>query len=334
MIRAFRTIVSLSIAMLTSTGCVAVPLANRLLVPDHGYTLKDGLAYGPNARQRLDVYTPRDLERPAPVVVFFYGGGWRSGERGYYRFLGEALTSRGFVAVVADYRLFPEVRYPAFLEDAAAAVRWTRDRIGDHGGDPARIFLMGHSAGAHTTAMLAVDGGYLREAGVSPEAVRGVIGLAGPYAFDPFRYRSTRPIFATVAVAEETQPISYVTGDEPPVLLLHGVRDRTVYPENSQTLAARLRAAGSPATLVQYDGLGHIGLILSIARPLRKNGGTLDTIAEFVQTEAAYPAARSSRGEQQLQAGPIAGCSLEKTLDADGEARQDTESLPPVKAIP
>lgn len=260
-----------------------MPLAtlNRVLVPDDGFTLERGIAYGPEPRQSLDVYTPVRPQTVRPVVVFFYGGSWQSGSRAYYRFIGEALTAHGVVTVVADHRLYPEVVFPAFVADAAQAVAWVHGNIAAFGGDPDRIFLMGHSSGAHIAALLATDRTYLRAVGVPAASVRGLIGLAGPYAFDPFRYRSTRPIFAGLPSPAPMQPVSFVTGGEPPMLLLHGSRDGTVYPANSHALAAAVRSAGGEAEVVEADS-GHIELVLTLVRRLNSSTGTLDRIAAFI----------------------------------------------------
>lgn len=287
------TAIALGAALITVGACSPLATLNDLLVPNAGYTRVDAIAYGPEPRQRLDVYTPTAKGEgeahvaARPVVVFFYGGSWKSGQRGRYRFIGEAFASKGFVTVVPDYRLYPEVRYPAFVEDGAKAVRWVRDHAGEFGGDPDRIILAGHSAGAHTAAMLATNDQFLADAGVPPESIRAFIGLAGPYAFDPFKYSSTRPVFETVATPADMQPGTYANGNEPPMLLLHGLDDTTVIPFNSRTLAEHVNAAGGQAQVVEIDGTGHIGLVLSLAYPFREDGGVLDRIARFAWDEAA-----------------------------------------------
>ena len=151
-------------AQLLLAGCSPLSILNATL-PSDTYRATPDIAYGVNARQRLDVYRPAKAPRAAPVVVFFYGGNWNRGQRGDYLFVGEALASKGFVAVVPDYRLYPEVRYPDFLDDSAQAVQWTMKHIAQSGGDPEQIFVMGHSAGAYNAAMLALNSAYLRAAG-------------------------------------------------------------------------------------------------------------------------------------------------------------------------
>lgn len=274
--------VAVGLAVVGLGGCSTYLALNRALVSSDDFILSEGVPYGPESRLVLDVYRPRSGASAAKTIVFFYGGSWRSGERGYYRFIGEALTSRGFVVVIPDYRLYPEVRFPEFVEDGAQALRWTTDHIAAFGGDPERVYLMGHSAGAHIAALLALDRRFLEEAGVPPQVIRGLIGVAGPYAFDPFRYRSTRPVFAGVADPAAIQPGSFVTGGEPPVLLLHGSLDQVVYPSNSHALASTLHQYGGRAKVVEVPDLGHIGAILAFAEPLRRSGGVRDQVAAFV----------------------------------------------------
>lgn len=271
-------------------GCSPIVALNQAWVPTEGYTQHRDLAYGTGTRQQLDVYVPGAADAavpPRPVVVFFYGGSWRNGERAFYQFVGEALASRGFVVVIPDYRLYPEARFPVFVEDGAAAVRWVRDRIGPFGGDPDDIVLMGHSAGAHIAALLATDRRYLQAAGVPHAGIRGVVGLAGPYAFDPSRYAITRPIFADVKEVTESQPLHFVTGGEPPMLLLHGAADTTVLPTNSRELADKLRQTGGEARVIEYPEVGHIGIILAFAKPFRAPDGVLDAVADFIATRRA-----------------------------------------------
>jgi acetyl esterase/lipase len=282
-------------------GCSPLSVLNDLLVPSDGWVAHRDIAYGSDARHRLDVYAPANLAGPAPVVVFFYGGSWRGGKRDHYAFIGEALTSRGCVVVVPDYRVYPDARFPDFIEDAAQAIAWVQDNIDDFGGDHRTVFVMGHSAGAHIAAMLVTDRRYLDAAGVDRRTIRGFVGLSGPYAFDPSRFDVTRPIFATAADVATTQPITFVDGEEPPMLLLHGADDSTVYPINSVTLGDRVRTAGGSATVIEYPDIGHIRLVLDLAAPFRRDGGVLDDIDQFltsVEREAA-PARSGEAGESR-----------------------------------
>lgn len=262
-------------------GCSPLRLINEL-APDETYRRTPDLAYGEHPRQRLDVYEPTRGARPAPVVVFFYGGSWRAGSRADYLFVGEALASRGFVAAVADYRLYPEVRFPAFVDDSAAAVAWMRDKASSFGADPGRLFVMGHSAGAYNAAMVALNDAYLRRVAPPPTKVAGFVGLAGPYDFLPLESRLLRSIFGWPNTSPETQPIRFVSPDAPPALLITAERDGIVSPGNSARLAARLREAGRPVREVTYARLDHRTLVGALAAPLRDLAPVLDEIAVFV----------------------------------------------------
>ncbi|KLI62800.1 alpha/beta hydrolase [Aurantiacibacter marinus] len=239
----------------------------------------EGVAYGDNARQQLDIYVPEGAANgPRPVIVWFYGGSWNSGSREGYAFAGRALAARGFVTVVADYRLVPEVRFPGFVEDGAAAVRWVRANIGEYGGDGDRIVLAGHSAGAYIGAMLANDPQWL---GDDRAAVAGFAGLAGPYDFYPFDTSSTVEAFGQWPDGAETQPVTFADGSAPPALLLTGTDDTTVKPRNSEALTARLGEAGVEAELIHYAEVDHIDIVIALARPLRGRAPVLDDMAGF-----------------------------------------------------
>jgi acetyl esterase/lipase len=226
------------------------------------------IAYAERSRHRLDICRPGGAVA-APVVVFFYGGAWRSGNKALYRYVAKALARRGYVAVVPDYRIYPEARYPDFLEDGAQVVRWVKDNIGRFGGDPDKIFLKGHSAGAHIAAMLSIDKRWLDKVGLAPgRDIAGLIGLAGPYDYLPLRDETLKVIFGG-ADRPETQPIFHVAPGAPPALLLTGSRDRLVGSGNSIRLAARLTAAGNAATVKTYAWVGHYVIIAAVAPLLR-----------------------------------------------------------------
>jgi acetyl esterase/lipase len=241
--------------------------------------LAEGVAYGEGPRLKLDVYAPRAAsDRPRPVIVFFYGGSWNGGRRQGYAFAARALAAQGFVVLVPDYRLVPEVRYPDFLSDCAAAVRWARRHSGAYGGDGERIVLVGHSAGAYNAAMLALDPSLL---GADRSAIRGFAGLAGPYDFLPLDDSSTIAAFGRWPRPAETQPIRYAAAGAPPVLLLHGLDDSRVKPRNSFALAARLKAAGADVRVEPYSGLGHVGILTALAIPFRRQAPVLADLARF-----------------------------------------------------
>jgi acetyl esterase/lipase len=275
-----RRMLALGAAALAS-GCSPLRLINDL-APSHTYRRTADLAYGPHPRQRLDVYVPAQAAPRAPAAVFFYGGSWRSGSRADYLFVGEALASRGIVTAVADYRLYPEVRFPFFVDDSAAAVAWFAARAVDFGGDPERVFVMGHSAGAYNAAMVALDGSYLERTGAAPARVAGFVGLAGPYDFLPLESRLLRAIFGWPDTPPETQPIRFVDGAAPPALLLTATRDTVVNPGNSARLAARLRDAGRPVREIAYPQLDHRTLVGALAAPLRDLAPVLDDVAGYI----------------------------------------------------
>ena len=247
-------------------ACSPATMLGRIQPAAPGGEHRD-VAYAPGPRHSLDIYLPAKGGAPPPVVVFFYGGGWKSGDRAMYRFVGRSLARCGAITLIPDYRVWPEAGFHGFLHDAAAAVAYARQDIPRLGGDPARLFLMGHSAGAYIAAMLALDPRWLAEEGVDPpSALAGVIGLAGPYDFLPLRDPVLEQIFAPVGPA--TQPITFAANARAPMMLAAGTNDTTVFPANSTRLGARVRASGGQATTVLYPGVGHVGLVAALAAPL------------------------------------------------------------------
>lgn len=244
-------------------GCSPLTLVNGL-APDHGFRVEKGISYGPQDRQKLDIYHPELNRSEAPVIVFFYGGSWRRGDRQKYRFVGQALSSRGYLTVIPDYRLYPEVRFPSFVEDGAASVAWVRQHIpqSENG-----IILLGHSAGAHLAALLALDERYLHSEGVMEQSISGMIGLAGPYAFEPEQYRRFRPIFAPAQPADISKPVYHVRADAPPLLLLHGSDDRVVLPKHSQLLQERMDAQKGRVKRLELQDVDHFEIVLALSEP-------------------------------------------------------------------
>lgn len=240
------------------------------------------IAYGREARQRLDVYVPPSGGRGAPVLMFIYGGSWSDGSKSLYPFVAGPLAEAGFVTIVPDYRLYPDVRYPAFLEDCAAALAWTRANAARFGGDPERLFLLGHSAGAYNAMMLCVDPQWLAPHGLRADRIlRAAVGIAGPYDFLPLGSDMLRGVFSPAAAdLPATQPARIVRAPTPPILLLHGLADRTVLPRNSEQMAKALREAGQSVQARYYPELGHKGIIAAMARGLNFMAPTsADTLA-------------------------------------------------------
>ncbi|MGI9501365.1 MAG: alpha/beta hydrolase [Geminicoccaceae bacterium] len=218
----------------------------------------------------------------AQVAIFFYGGRWKCGAKADYRFVGQALTSKGIIAVIADYRLYPDVRFPAFVEDGARAIGWVRRNITRRGGDPDRIYLIGHSAGAHIAAMLSLDSRFLAAENVLAADLGGLIGLAGPYDFLPIEDSVVKEVFAMDNL-RDTQPITHAGPQAPSMLLLTGTEEQTVLPRNSQRLGDLINDVGGDAHVRIYERIGHIGIILALASPFRWLAPTLEDIVAFIE---------------------------------------------------
>jgi acetyl esterase/lipase len=248
------------------------------------------IAYGDDPRQKLDVFAPVNKgNHRVPVLVFFHGGSWRDGERDGYGFLGRAFAARGFVTIVADYRKIKQVRFPEFVNDAAAAIAWAHRNSARYNGDPDNLFIMGHSAGAHLALLAALDTRYLAKTGLQPNAVKGVIGLAGPYDFLPFTTDAAKYAFGTWPKPAETQPITYARGDAPPMLLLTGDADDTVKPRNSKVLAAAIADVEGVAELKIYPTLGHLDIIMAVARPFRSKAPVITDVVDFIGRNSRNP---------------------------------------------
>lgn len=271
-------------------GCSPLGLVNRLSPSGH-YNLASGVAFGDQARQTLDIYTPQNRTDAAPVIVFFYGGGWRDGEKGDYEFVASALTEAGYVVVIPDYRLFPRVVFPAFVEDAAQAVSWTLRNAGDYGADTDTLFVMGHSAGAHIAALLSTDERYLDAHNIALSQLSGFAGLSGPYDFLPIDSGYLLNVFPE-DVRDASQPVNFVTAKSPPTLLIHGADDDVVKLENSARLARALSAHDVAVTLRVYDGAGHAIVAAALAPPLNFTAETLEDVRKFFDALSASPAGR------------------------------------------
>lgn len=254
-----------------------VGLVNALAV-GHGVEVNRDIRFVDGRRGLLDVYAPKGAQN-APLVVFFYGGGWEDGRKADYRFASMALAKRGIVTIVPDYRLYPDVRFPDFIADGAKAVRWARRNAAEFGADPNLLFLVGHSAGAYIAAMLTLDKTCLDPA--SQAMLAGMVGLAGPYDFLPLRSDVLKRIFAPAGGDLSTsQPITYARGDAAPMLLISGLADMTVRPDNSRRLASRIRALGGQADTRFYPKVGHttvMGAFSPLLRPLASS--LADTLA-------------------------------------------------------
>ncbi|MDB5409906.1 MAG: carboxylesterase [Rhodospirillales bacterium] len=269
---------------LFGNGCDPARVVNALVSPDQFRFLPDQ-RYGDDPRQTLDVYRPaNDDGHPKPVVVFFYGGKWQSGAKSDYLFVGEALASRGFIAVIPDYRLYPQAHYPEFIEDGAAAVSYTLQHAAEWGGDPQRISVAGHSAGAYIATMLGLDAEFL---GRDRARIAGIVGLAGPYDFLPLTDPVLQEIFGTAADLTLTEPIRHVDGTAPPMLLVTGLGDKVISPRNVASLASRIREKGGTVETRAYRRIGHVTLIGAVALPFRFLAPVLDDLTAFLANDAA-----------------------------------------------
>jgi acetyl esterase/lipase len=278
------------------SGCTKFDLLDAT-IPRWGSIRWNNVPYGPFPRQKLDVYRPRGAPTGASIVIFFYGGDWQTGSKTGYRFVAQALTSQGFIAVLPDYRLYPGVTFPAFVEDGALAFRWVHYHASEIGGDPAHIYVVGHSAGAHIAALLTLDNHFLRNVGLDQSAIRATIGLSGPYDFIP--PGDDRGVFAMSRASTQPdpqiEPINFADGKATPMLLIHGQTDTTVNPSNSIDLAARIRSAGGSVNLVLYPHVDHVGVVLSLAWPFRCIAPTLADVTRYIHEQDETPRAAAAR---------------------------------------
>ncbi len=285
---------------LVTTGTAAFaailnPLAmfDRLAPQDgDGRMVARDIAYGPDPRQKLDLYAPARPtgSGPLPVLVFFYGGGWDTGTKAYYRWVGRAFAAKGFLVAMPDYRLVPEVHFPAFLDDGASAIAKVREIAAANGGDPERLVTAGHSAGAYIAVMLALDTEYLKRAGAPADSIRAAAGLAGPYDFYPFDVPASVNAFGQAPDPKMTQPITFARGDAPPLLLATGDADTTVRPRNSIALSKAVTARGGQAELKLYPGVGHVKIVLALSTLFRGSVPVLGDVSRFLLAHAGAEA--------------------------------------------
>ncbi len=251
-----------------------------------GERVAEAVAYGSAPIQRVDVYAPAGdtTDDRIPVIVWFHGGGWNNGGRPQYAFAGRAFASEGFVTVVVGYRLAEDGKFPHFMEDAAAAIRWTHANIARYGGDPDRIVLAGHSAGGHIVALAALDRQWLGALAQADGAIKGAIGIAGAYDFLPFKPDgSAQKYLGHVRPLSRTQPVTYVRADAPPMLLLWGDADTLVYRRNIESLTARQRAAGGQVESKIYSGIDHSEIVMALSRPFRDRAPVLADAVAFAR---------------------------------------------------
>ena len=288
-------------------GPAVLDTVDRITAGDRGVELAEKVSLGSNPAQKVAVY--RDFSQTTgekPVLIFVHGGSWRSGNPDDYGFFARGLAPEGFVVVLAGYRLGDAGVFPGMVEDTARAVAWTKANISRHGGDPDAIFIAGHSAGAYNVAMVGLDRQWLDREGLEPDIVKGVIGLAGPYDFYPFDSDSTRAAFGDASDPEATQPINFVRGDAPPMLLLTGKDDTVVKPRNTRALSAALKGLNGQVETHFIDEMDHNLIIMATASPWRGNHSIIERMAGFMNRITAAEAAemRAARGTSvPVQAG-------------------------------
>jgi acetyl esterase/lipase len=276
------------LASLLLAGCTALELGavNAVELGRGGYRRESDLAYGTHPRQRLDVYVPTaPAAGPRPLVVFVHGGRWSSGSKDLYRFLAAGLAERGIVVVVANYRLYPEVRMAAAAEDVARAVVWAEHAAVRYGADPGGVAVMGHSAGAQLAALVATDQHWIAAAGGAP--VRALVGLAGPYDFLPLTDDDLKDYFGPPDRYPESQPVRFVDAGSAPALLVHGLADTTTRPRNTESFATQLRASGVPVEVRLLPGEDHTAVLKRFARFYRTGDEVYDAIVQFLATPPA-----------------------------------------------
>jgi acetyl esterase/lipase len=278
-------LLALAAVVVFAAGCTSLSflIANSATLTGR-YDRSTNHSYGPESRQKLDVYSPKDAKN-RPVVVFFYGGSWTAGSRGFYRFVGAALAERGIVTVLPDYRLYPQVKFPLFLDDGALAVAWVQKHAHEFGGDPQRVVLMGHSAGGHEAAFLAYDRRLLEKAGARPESIVGFVGLSGPYALAPDT-KILNTIFASPYTEAEWQPVRFVTSQAPPTLLVHGTADDVVSIQHAEQLRDALQANHVRVETQFYPDKSHSDTVAGFSIPARRRTPVLDHSVSFIESVA------------------------------------------------
>lgn len=281
------TLIALTMSLFNLSACSSLGILN-LSISSKAYQLTPNIEYQAGIAQTLDVYQPINTAKNSscencPVVIWLYGGAWESGQKRDYAFIGEAFTAADMVVVIPDYRQFPEVYFPDFIEDAAHAVKWTHDNINSFGGNPQNLNIIGHSAGAHIAMMLAFDAHYLQGVGLNRTDINTAIGLAGPYNFLPFTEPNVAELFSTAQPTETSQPIFYADNHGPKTLLTVGMKDKRVNPLNSMSFAKELKHEGGQVQLIQYPKLNHASLLLALAKPFRRFSTAYSDLLLFIR---------------------------------------------------
>jgi len=269
---------------ISRNGPAVLSAVNRLVGGSGDASVRATISTGEHPSQRLIVWGPDERDpnaKPLPVLLFVHGGSWNWGNPVDYGFVGQSFVPKGFIVILAGYRLHPDAVYPAMLEDTARAIAWTHEEIAQYGGDPDRITIAGHSAGAYNVVQTALERQWLGRHGMSADDIAGVVGLSGPYDFFPFDSDSTIASFGDANAPEATQPVNHARGDAPPMLLIHGEADDLVKVRNTRELAKRIEAAGGAVSTQYYPTMEHNDPLISLAAPWRSSRDVDDIIANF-----------------------------------------------------
>ena len=281
-----KVLIGAAVTAFGISACSPFGVINSLANSEN-VSVSTGISYGSHEKQRLDIYRPVRMKGPLPTILFFYGGSWKRGSRENYAFVGHALAQQGFVVVISDYRLYPEVKFPTFVYDGAQAIAWITENIAKYGGLDKNIHLMGHSAGAHIAALLVLDEEYLGKFKLGKDTLGRWVGLSGPYAFYPSKIHSVKDVFEGNA-ENLVRPISRVGRGAPDALLIHGSHDTAVSPENSTAMAHRMNEIGNSAFALVYEGVGHGMTVGSLTFPFTGMASTLKDAVFFLKT-GKYP---------------------------------------------
>jgi len=263
---------------LTACSSSALFVINTLSKFDN-YSVSKDLAYGEDPLQRLDIYTPKGKAKG--TVIFFYGGCWGACStytKDDYTFVAQALTSKGYSVVIPDYRIYPKVLFPQIMEDAVSVLEWTNKNVLSKQKKHKKLFLMGHSAGGHISAMLCVNKEHLGKTLYS--SITGYIGLATPYDF-LFDQAYQEKLFANIAY-KNTQVTTFVEGDEAPFLLLYGKADTTVYSRNIEKMIQKVQEKKGSVESHIYEGINHVDILTALSLPLRWKYDVLSDIEAFL----------------------------------------------------
>ncbi len=247
-------LVLLTFTLLTACSPFKFAVVNA---PAYSYDgeIKQNVSYGPLAEQKLDIYIPKSEAKSLPVVVFFHGGRWTFGDKSQYKFVGMTLSNLGYVVVIPDTRLFPKIKFPTFVEDAAKSLAWVHKNIADYSGNQT-LFLAGHSSGAHMAALIVADSAYLQAFALSPNIISAFAGMSGPYDFEPDSPELI-DIFSPPSNFPKMVVTNFIGGDEPPMLLIYTREDETVHPLNLKKLEAGITRANGQVETIIYDHGGH-----------------------------------------------------------------------------